>query len=57
MLLDKTDTEVQTYGCCQNNLDICENNGLADICAFPCKDCICRKPSRAWKNQYQKIKG
>ena len=46
--LNKVDTEVQTYGCRQNNPDICGNNGLAGIC---------RKPSRAWKKQYQKLKG
>ncbi len=51
------DTETQTYGCRQNNPDICGNNGMPDICAFVCEDGICRKPSRAWKRQYQKLKG
>ena len=54
--LNKMDTEVQTYGCRQNNPDICGNNRLIDICAFASKDGIFRKPSRAWKKQYQKLK-
>jgi hypothetical protein len=55
--LNEQDTETQTYGCRQNNPNICGNNGLADICAFVSKDGICLKPSRAWKKQYQKLKG
>jgi len=55
--LNDLDTETQTYGCRQNNPDICGNNGMPDICAFVCEDGICRKPSRAWKRQYQKLKG
>ena len=55
--LNEVDTELQTYVYRQNNLDICGNNGLAGVCAFVNKDGICRKPSRAWKKQYQKLKG
>ena len=55
--LNKEDTEEQTYGCRANNPDICGNNGMSDICAFVCEDSICKKPSRAWKRQYQKLKG
>ena len=55
--LNDLDTETQTYGCRQNNPDICGNNGMPDFCAFVCEDGICRKPSRAWKRQYQKLKG
>ena len=55
--LNDLDTETQTYGCRHNNPDICGNNGMPDICAFVCEDGICRKPSRAWKRQYQKLKG
>ncbi len=55
--LREEDTATQTYGCRQNNPDICGNNGLPGICAFVTDDCICRKPSRAWKTQYQKLKG
>ncbi len=50
------DTANQTFGCRQNNPDICGNNGIERICAFNSKDHICRKPSRAWKKQYQKLK-
>lgn len=46
--LNEVDTELQNYGCRQNN---------PDICAFVNKDGICRKPSHAWKKQYQKLKG
>ena len=55
--LNEQDTETQTYGCRQNNPDICRNNGLSGICAFVSKDGIGSKPSRAWKKQYQKLKG
>ena len=54
--LNEVDTELQTYGCRQNNPDICGNNDLAGVCAFVSKDRICRKLSRAWKKQYQKLK-
>ena len=55
--LHEQDTESQTFGCRQNNPSICGNNGLIGVCAFASKDGICRKPSRAWKKQYQKLKG
>lgn len=55
--LHSQDTELQTYGCRANNPDICGNNGLLNVCAFSSEDCICKKPSRAWKKQYAKFKG
>ena len=55
--LNEMDTEEQTYGCRANNPDICGNNGLPGICAYASEDHICRKPSRAWKKQYDKLKG
>ncbi len=55
--LNEGDTETQTYGCRQNNPDICGSNGLEGICAFVCPDHICRKPSRSWKKKYQELKG
>lgn len=54
--LNEKDTEVQTYGCRANNSDICANNSVPGICAFTTEDGICRKPSRAWKKQYNKLK-
>lgn len=54
--LKEYDTEEQTQGCRQNNPDICGNNGLANVCAFVNKDGICKKPSRAWKKQYNLLK-
>ena len=54
--LRELDTEVQTYGCRANNSGICGNNSIQGICAFVSDDCICRKPSRAWKKQYIKLK-
>lgn len=54
--LHPLDTETETFGCRQNNPDICGNNGIPDICAFASEDCVCRKPSRAWKKQFQKLK-
>ena len=54
--LNEKDTETSTYGCRQKNPDICANNSLPDICAFASDDCICKRPSRAWKKQYEKLK-
>ena len=54
--LNPQDTETCTYGCRQNNPDICGNNGLPNVCAFISDDCICKKPSRSWKKQFQKLK-
>lgn len=56
-LLNEKDTDSQTFGCRANNPDICGNNGLSGVCAFANKDYICRKPSRAWKKQYEKLLG
>ena len=50
--LNELDSEIQTYGCRQNNPDICGSNGLEGICAFVSSDCLCKKPSRSWKKQY-----
>ena len=50
------DTSTQTYGCRANNPDICASNYLPGVCAFASEDCICHKPSRAWKKQYNKCK-
>ena len=55
--LCEQDTATETYGCRANNPDICSNNSISGICAFVSNDCICRKPSRAWKKQYMKLKG
>ncbi len=55
--LHECDTESQTFGCRANNPEICNNNYLPGICAFASDDCICKKPSRAWKKQYQRLKG
>lgn len=54
--LNDQDTETQTYGCRQNNPDICANNSLPGVCAFTSPDGICRKPSRAWKKKYKELK-
>lgn len=55
--LNELDSEEQTFGCRQNNPYICGNNGIPGICAFFTDDKICRKPSRAWKKQFLKLKG
>lgn len=54
--LNDRDTEMQTYGCRANNPDICANNSLQGICAFTSEDAICKKPSRAWKKQFNLLK-
>lgn len=53
--LNDRDSETQTYGCRQNNPDICVNNSIPGVCAFTSDDCVCRRPSRYWKKQYQKL--
>lgn len=55
--LNEIDTEHQTYGCRATNPDICSNNCLQDVCAFASADGVCKKPSKAWKKQYSKLKG
>ena len=55
--LKEQDSETQTYGCRQNNPDICANNSIPGICAFASVDCICKKPSRSWKKQFHKLSG
>ena len=54
--LNKEDSQTQTYGCRANNPDICANNSLPNICAFTSEDNICKRPSRAWKKQFDKLK-
>lgn len=54
--LNPQDTESTTFGCRQNNPNICGNNGLPNVCAFVREDGICHKPSRVWKRQYKKLK-
>lgn len=51
------DSENQTFGCRQNNPDICGSNGMQSVCAFVREDHICKKPSRAWKKQFEKLQG
>ena len=55
--LGTVDTETQTYGCRANNPDICASNNIVGICAFSSDDGICKRPSRAWKRQFLKLKG
>lgn len=55
-LLNELDSEIQTYGCRQNNPYICDSNGLEEICAFILCDDIWKKLSRAWKKQYNILK-
>ncbi|MBO4515947.1 hypothetical protein J5751_00485 [bacterium] len=53
--LHELDTEDQTYGC-RKNPSICANNGIPNICALVSDDCICKKPSAAWKKKYNELK-
>ena len=53
--LNGLDSPEQTYGCRANNPDICANCYLEGICAFVTEDAICRKPSKAWKKQYERL--
>ena len=55
--LNAQDSESQTYGCRANNPNICANAYLPKICAFTSNDCICKRPSRKWKKQYEILKG
>lgn len=54
--LNKLDTESQTYGCRQNNPDICGYCYLEGVCAFVSDDKICRHPSSKWKKIYKELK-
>ncbi len=53
--LNPLDTPEQTYGCRANNPDICANCYLDGVCAFVTEDSICKKPSKAWKKQYERL--
>ena len=53
--LNQLDSEKQTYGCRANNPNICKYNSLENVCAFVTDDNICKKPSRAWKNQFKNL--
>ena len=54
--ISSLDTEEQTYGCRANNPQICRNAYMENICAFVREDCICKKPSLAWKRYFKKEK-
>lgn len=53
--INEGDTESTTWGCRHTNPDICGNNSIPGICAFVTDDCICRKPSRAWRKKYKQL--
>ena len=53
--LNELDTENKTYGCRANNPNICSNNSIPGVCACSSDDFVCRRPSRAWKKQYNKL--
>lgn len=57
LLMHRCIHKLQTYGCRANNPDICGNNGLLNIYAFSSVYYICKKPSQAWKKEYNKLKG
>ena len=42
-MLHEEDTAEQTYGCRQNNPDICNSNCLPGVCAFVRTDKICKR--------------
>lgn len=54
--LSNLDTEKQTYGCRQNNPDICGYCCVDDVCAFSSKDNVCKHPSSKWKKIYKELK-
>lgn len=54
--LHKEDTENQTYGCRQNNPDICKLCYSEGVCAFASDDHICKHPSVKWKKIYEELK-
>jgi len=49
------DTKAMTVGCRANNPDICQKNGIPDVCAFVCEDGMCHAPSKARKKQSIKL--
>ena len=55
--LNELDKESETFGCRANNPNICSNCYLPKVCAFASDDHICKKPSRAWKKQFYKLRG
>ncbi len=53
--LNDKDSETQTYGCRQNNPDICGSNGLVGTCAFVSDDKRARLPGAAYKKDRKVI--
>jgi hypothetical protein len=53
--LHEKDTVYETFGCRATNPGNCGNAYLDDICAFVRDDNICKRPSRQWKKQYDKL--
>lgn len=54
--LQPGDTKTTTKGCRANDPTICSSNSIPGICAFTSDDGICKKPTRAWAKQYEKLK-
>ena len=54
--LNEFDNEKQTFGCRQNNPNICGFCYVENVCAFNSKDKICKHPSRQWKKIYNELK-
>lgn len=54
--LNPHDTELQTYGCRASNPYICGSCYIVGVCAFASDDEICKKPSLAWKKQFEKLR-
>ncbi len=47
--INEGDVKSTTWVCRHTNPDICGKNSIPGIYAFTTYDCICRKPSRAWR--------
>ncbi|PIP95048.1 MAG: hypothetical protein COW00_17865 [Bdellovibrio sp. CG12_big_fil_rev_8_21_14_0_65_39_13] len=54
--LSEFDTINSTFGCRHTNPDICSSNQLEKVCAFVCKDSICRRPPRSWPTIFSQLK-
>jgi hypothetical protein len=53
--LNNLDSESQTFGCRHRDPEFCKHIDNKDVCAFVRLDCICKKPSSAWKKHHKKL--
>ncbi len=50
--IQKGETRLITIGCRHSNPDICNKNGLHNVCAFVSEDGRCHSPPATWGKRF-----